>query len=389
MTQTRRTHAWGLAAGCIALTVCWLAAPRIGYTVGQFLTDDTNQTITATHTFNPVVAGAPFVLGANAQNQKVTGLNADKLDGQEGSFYQDAGNLTTGALADARLSSNVPFKNASNTFTASQTISPGSTQPPFVLGANAQNQKVIGLDADRLDGQEGSFYQSATNLTSGTLADARLSSNVPLKNVVNTFAAQQQISPGTVQPPLVLGANAQNQKVVGLNADRLDGQEGSFYQNAGNLTAGILPLARFPTYGARVRHNAAQSIPGDGTNHALAFNAERYDPENMHGTATNNSRLTAPVAGAYLIIGSIRIKQENSGGTSRRLGIFRLDTGTIAAQSWTPNTLANFDVTISTVYYLEAGDYVELKLSHNSSTALVVESASPLSPEFSMTWLHP
>lgn len=35
----------------------------------------------------------------------------------------DASNLTTGTLPDARLSSNVPLKNAANTFTDSQTIS--------------------------------------------------------------------------------------------------------------------------------------------------------------------------------------------------------------------------------------------------------------------------
>jgi len=41
----------------------------------------TAQTVTAQHTFNPASAGAPFVLGANAQNQLVTGFNADQLDG--------------------------------------------------------------------------------------------------------------------------------------------------------------------------------------------------------------------------------------------------------------------------------------------------------------------
>jgi len=33
--------------------------------------------------------------------------NADLLDGQHGSFYQNASNLTLGTLLDARLSSNV------------------------------------------------------------------------------------------------------------------------------------------------------------------------------------------------------------------------------------------------------------------------------------------
>lgn len=44
------------------------------------------------------------------------------------------------------------------------------------------------LNADLLDGQHGSYYQNATNINAGTLADARLSSNIPLKNAAtNVF----------------------------------------------------------------------------------------------------------------------------------------------------------------------------------------------------------
>ena len=46
------------------------------------------RTISATHTFNPSAPGAPFILGANAQGQLVTGLNADLLDGLSSSAFQ-------------------------------------------------------------------------------------------------------------------------------------------------------------------------------------------------------------------------------------------------------------------------------------------------------------
>lgn len=42
---------------------------------------DTAGTITAQHTFNPSASNPPFILGANAIDQKVIGLNAEKLDG--------------------------------------------------------------------------------------------------------------------------------------------------------------------------------------------------------------------------------------------------------------------------------------------------------------------
>jgi|DEB0MinimDraft_6_1074348.scaffolds.fasta_scaffold35728_3 hypothetical protein len=58
-----------------------------------------------------------------------------------------------------------------------------------------------GLDADLLDGQEGSFYQNAGNLNAGT---------IPLAQIPATL--------------------------TGKNADQLDGQEGSYYTNSANHT---------------------------------------------------------------------------------------------------------------------------------------------------------
>jgi hypothetical protein len=44
---------------------------------------DTARTVVAQHTFNPASAQAPFTLGANAIDQLVTGLNAEKLLGRD------------------------------------------------------------------------------------------------------------------------------------------------------------------------------------------------------------------------------------------------------------------------------------------------------------------
>lgn len=46
--------------------------------------------ITAQHSFAPASAQAPFALGANAQGQLVTGLNADQLDGNDSSAFSPA-----------------------------------------------------------------------------------------------------------------------------------------------------------------------------------------------------------------------------------------------------------------------------------------------------------
>ncbi|MCA9331772.1 hypothetical protein KC968_02420, partial [Candidatus Saccharibacteria bacterium] len=97
-----------------------------------------------------------------------TNLNADLLDGQHGSFYQDASNINSGVVADARLSGNVTLQG--NAF-------------------NGANQLVQLTASGLLPTLDGSSLQNlnAGNVGIGTLTDARLSSNVALKNATNTF----------------------------------------------------------------------------------------------------------------------------------------------------------------------------------------------------------
>ena len=55
----------------------------------------------------------------------------------------------------------------------------------------------------------------------------------------------------------------------GLDADLLDGQQGTYYLNVGNMTAGILPIARGGTNNAAVPI-AGSVIYGNGTQHAVS-----------------------------------------------------------------------------------------------------------------------
>ncbi|NIM11525.1 MAG: hypothetical protein GTO45_16515 [Candidatus Aminicenantes bacterium] len=72
-----------------------------------------------------------------------SGLDADKLDGQEGSYYRDASNLNAGTVPQVRLS-------ASDLLTLIKTVDGSGS----------------GLDADKLDAKEGSDYvQTSGNQT--------------------------------------------------------------------------------------------------------------------------------------------------------------------------------------------------------------------------------
>ncbi|NIM12535.1 MAG: hypothetical protein GTO45_37760 [Candidatus Aminicenantes bacterium] len=132
-----------------------------------------------------------------------SGLDADKLDGQDGSYYQNASNLNAGTVPQARLS-------ASDLLTLIKTVDGSGS----------------GLDADKLDNQEGSYYRNASNLNSGTIPSARLSAS-DLLTLIKT----------------VDGSGS------GLDADKLDGQEGSFYRNADNLNSGSVSRARLSELG--------------------------------------------------------------------------------------------------------------------------------------------
>jgi hypothetical protein len=105
--------------------------------------------------------GQPLVAAGTGNNLVVAGnVTANAFVGNGASLTGlDAGNVTSGVLADARI----PGLNASK-------ITAG------VLAAD----RIPGLDASKI--------------TAGTLADARLSGNVARRDVTNTFATGMQIN---------------------------------------------------------------------------------------------------------------------------------------------------------------------------------------------------
>jgi hypothetical protein len=140
-----------------------------------------------------------------------------------------------------------------------------------------------GVDGDLLDGQQGSFYQNADNLDSGTIPAARfndtshgnraggslhavatqsvdgflLSSDKSKLDAIEAGATADQ-TPSEILTAIktVDGAGS------ALDGDLLDGQQGSFYQNATNITTGTLPAARF--------NNTSHGSRGGGSLHAVA-----------------------------------------------------------------------------------------------------------------------
>jgi hypothetical protein len=143
-----------------------------------------------------------------------------------------ATNLSSGILADARLSANVTLLNVSQTFSGAKA---------FTNAANSFSGNGSGLTS-----------LNASNVSGGTLADARLSTNVALLN------ANQAFSGSNTFRGVALLTNVNN--TLAGNGAALTSL------NAANLASGSLPDARLSTNVALL--NANQTFSG-----AVQFNS--------------------------------------------------------------------------------------------------------------------
>lgn len=131
-----------------------------------------------------IIAGSFQGSGAN-----LTNVDAAYLSGFNAGFFTNATNLSSGTLNSARLSTNVTLQG--NSFNGAsqlvQTTSGGLL--PVLDGSN-----LVSVNAAALQGNASSFFTNATNISTGTLADARLSTNVALLNAAQTFSGALTLS---------------------------------------------------------------------------------------------------------------------------------------------------------------------------------------------------
>ena len=240
------------------------------------------------------------------------GINADLLDGQHGSFYQDASNLNAGTVPTGRLSGTYNISISGNAATATKlatarTISltgNASGSASFDGSGNISINTSVSYasNADTVDGKHASsFVQKAGDTMTGNLTLQGTSINIQRPETSGGYARGMMFyskDGSTVEagigmlgsgnnPPQALymgfgespwnssagltvtptNITFKNNKVwhagndgsgSGLDADLLDGQHGSFYRNASNLNAGTVPTGRLSgTYNISVSGNAA------------------------------------------------------------------------------------------------------------------------------------
>lgn len=201
-------------------------------------------------------------------DSNASGLNADTLDGQHGSYYLNASNINAGTIADTYLPATISSDITGNAATATLATTADSAD-----------------NADKLDGQHGSFYRNASNINAGTIADTYLPATISSDitgNAATATSANYATNAGYASYADSAG-----------DASTLGGQNGSFYRNASNINAGTIADTYLPaTISSDITGNAATATFADSADNADTLDGQhgsyyRINVYNSSGSLLN------------------------------------------------------------------------------------------------------
>lgn len=174
------------------------------------------------------------------------------------------------------------------------------------------------------------------------------------------------------------------------NTTWVDGSGGSTPTSAArfnNMEAGLALGVVGPNQGrVRVTKSAVQSIASATNNLTIVWDQESYDTNTMHDNVTNNSRLTAPVAGVYFVE-CVLCWAANATGT-RSVQLRHSSTARFAGVSVPAQATVPTSIQTSVMYPMNAAEYFEVEPFQNSGGALnvgVSDATTGIITAFSMT----
>jgi hypothetical protein len=308
----------------------------------------------------------------------------------------------TGAYAAGKIGPNGIRKNAIR----SRHIQDGAVTGADVLdggltGADLQDGSVTGSDVQKgslsgIEVSDGSLTRAdlatetltGTSVLNGSLTGADVGNETLLgTNILNgtltgADVLDQGLTGSDVQEGSLTGADVQAESLTG--ADVFNGS----LTGADLAGATVAPanLAIIPS--ARVRRTATQSIP-NGNFASIQLTSETWDTAGLH-SGTNNTRLTAPIDGIYMLTANV-FWAGNSNG-ERDLGIEINGSKFVGFVADSAADTSESPEALSTVYLMNAGDFAEARVEQTSGGALnlgVSSGGAETSPEVSMTWLGP
>jgi hypothetical protein len=220
---------------------------------------------------------------------------------------------------------------------------------------------------------------------------------------VNGVKASKTPRPGRLVP-LNSAGRFPRSVIPAVNAASINGIPASSTPTAGALLP-LGPNASFPESAvpldsttkaprivARIYRTTDLLVPaGLGAGIDVSFDAVTFDTNHLYNPAFP-TRLTAPVAGYYLIIADVGWETQNdlsNAGHSRTCELIMSSHGPLARAQQQPSV--DTWLSMSTVVGFSAGDYVYLNCNHDNPTALAIShgSANDVWTTLSMLWVAP
>ena len=186
-----------------------------------------------------------------------SGLDADTLDGAQGSFYLNSSNQNAGVLPVDRLSGtyNISIANQSGntlrlkTSTGSPTGNPAPNEFSAGIIADTKNNTADGL----FDGGTRHMVLTMRNggsdfdATFGGVRQLAITDGTPATGGGNLWLRGSHTSPANPFGNWNLIWHSQNDgELSGLDADMMDGRQGKWYQTATHINYGIFSDLRLP-----------------------------------------------------------------------------------------------------------------------------------------------
>ena len=193
-----------------------------------------------------------------------SGLDADLLDGAQGSYYTNAGNMSSGTLPTDRLGGtyNIAVSGQSgNTLRLiSSTNNPTSSPNPNIFNegiiADTRNNAADGLS----DGGTRHLVLTLRNGASGfdtTFGGVR---QLAFTDNDNMWIRGSGTNVSTFGTWAKVWTSLNDGSGTGMDADILDGRQGRFYQDARNINFGSISDFRLPSYQAAKQFNNTVSV---------------------------------------------------------------------------------------------------------------------------------
>ena len=319
-----------------------------------------------------------------------SGLDADLLDGQQGSYYTSASNLFSGTIPTDRMAGtyNIDVSGSSNNTIRLQT---GTNNPTSNPNANSFVEGVIANTVFNSSNGLGTAYPSVnTGIGSGTSTKHLV---LTLRNGASGFDASfggvRQLAFANDDNMYLRGSgngvttwnswakvwtSLSDGVDSGLDADRLDNRQGDWYQNALNINYGTLSDNRLPRFisETKVRDKVTiKSFSGDPKYRIYVsgsiLNTAPFIPGDPNNPSINLYNANAQGVGSFVLDNVITNDDVNDNFNDYTILIGRLTSGNFvgALTIGTASNRVEFDD-----FTIEDGNTVEVaNLESNGGVA--------------------